>query len=73
MTITITAIVVVIILAVTMFFVMDKNDQNSFVHSFNKMNPFREKTMLEKAEDAMADVKDELEYGFKKTVRHLSD
>lgn len=56
-----------------MFYFMSNGEKNGVMDSFAKMNPFREKTTLEKAEDAFLDVKDEMEYGLKKTIRHLSD
>lgn len=49
------------------------NGEKDGMSTFEKMNPFREKTTLEKAEDAVLDAKDELEYGIKKTLRHISD
>lgn len=72
-TIIITAVVVAVIVAATLFYFLSENEQGSVMHSLQKMNPFREKTTLEKAQDAAADIKDELEYGWKKTIRHLSD
>lgn len=72
-TITITTIVVIIIVAATMFYFMSNGEQNDVMSSIEKMNPFREKTTMEKAQDAILDAKDELEYGIKKTMRHITD
>lgn len=72
-TITITTIVVVIIVVIAMFFIMNNGETNDVMHSIEKMNPFREKTTMEKAQDAILDAKDELEYGIKKTMRHITD
>lgn len=70
--ITITTVVIVVILAATMIYFMNNGEKDG-MSTFEKMNPFREKTTLEKAQDAVLDAKDELEYGIKKTLRHISD
>lgn len=65
-------IAIVVILAVTVIYFMNNAEQGG-MSTFEKINPFREKTTLEKAQDAVLDAKDELEYGIKKTLRHITD